>query len=43
MSRTRQSPRKAPPKPRRFQPPPRKIMPPPMPPAVRRRQIRRGF
>ena len=28
---------------RRFQPPPRKVAPPPIPPAVRRKQIRRGF
>ena len=43
MSRSRHTARKAPPPPRRFTPPPRKIAPPPMPPAVRRKQIRRGY
>ena len=43
MPRSRHTPRKAPAPPRRFTPPPRKITPPPIPPAVRRKQIRRGY
>ena len=43
MPRSRHTPRKAPVLPRRFTPPPRKITPPPIPPAVRRKQIRRGY
>ena len=43
MPRSRQTQRKAPQPARRFTPPPRKITPPPIPPAVRRKQIRRGY
>jgi hypothetical protein len=43
MPRSRHTSRKAPQPPRRFTPPPRKITPPPIPPAVRRKQIRRGY
>ena len=43
MPRSRHTQRKAPQPQRRFTPPPRKITPPPMPPAVRQKQIRRGY
>jgi len=43
MPRTRHTQRKPQLPNRRFTPPPRKITPPPVPPAVRRKQIRRGY
>ena len=43
MPRSRHTSRKVPQPPRRFTPAPRKIAPPPIPPAVRRKQIRRGY
>ena len=43
MPRSPPTPRKALAPPRLFTPPPRKITPPPVPPAVRRKQIRRGY
>ncbi|HYH88699.1 MAG TPA: hypothetical protein VEX67_05675 [Solirubrobacteraceae bacterium] len=43
MSQSRHLPRKVPTQRRKFQPPPRKVSPPPIPPAVRRKQIRRGY
>ena len=43
MAHPQRLPRKAPMPRRKFTPPPRKVSPPPIPPAVRRKQIRRGY